>query len=290
MIIGLVVTPLLLAVFIAVLLYYIGYRGLQPAPSPRAVIPSTRLPITPIEIDGEIGKLRGWLVPAQNAGSAEKLPAILLTHGWGRNAAQMLPYAEFLHADGYHLCLFDVRNHGNSDADSYVNMLRYSDDIVAAARWLASRPEVDAGRLGHLGHSMGAASSLRAARISGLFRCLVFSSGFADLGDLTAWMLQSKSLPVEPMRTLLIKFWEHRLRIPLTEVNPIDNVKQLKLPMLLAHGENDAVVPAAQMPKLAAAAVDGNVETLFLSGRQHSNLYADPLYVKTVRAFFVKHL
>jgi dienelactone hydrolase len=169
-------------------------------------------------------------------------------------------------------------------------MLRYSDDIVAAARWLASRCEVEAKRLGHLGHSMGAASSLRAARVSGLFRCLVFSSGFADLGDLAAWMLQAKKLPVEPLRTLLIKFWEQRLQIPLAEVNPIGNIVQLNIPMLLAHGENDVVVPASQMPKLAAYAVNRNVETLFLPGRQHSNLHADPQYVKTVRAFFAKHL
>jgi hypothetical protein len=89
MIIGLVITPVLVMAFIAIFIYYVGYRGLQPAPSPRAAIPSTRLPITPIEIDSEIGKLRGWLVPAQNAGSAEKRPAILLTHGWGRNAAHL---------------------------------------------------------------------------------------------------------------------------------------------------------------------------------------------------------
>jgi fermentation-respiration switch protein FrsA (DUF1100 family) len=88
----------------------------------------------------------------------------------------------------------------------------------------------------------------------------------------------------------MIKYWEHRLRIALTEVNPIDNIRQLAVPVLLAHGENDKVVPASQMPKLAAYAINGNVETLLLPNRKHSDLHADPQYVQTVRAFFAKHL
>ncbi|MDZ7292618.1 MAG: alpha/beta fold hydrolase [candidate division KSB1 bacterium] len=287
MLIGFAVILVLPVIVVAFIAYRFGDSLLKPPPSPRNEKPATPLPLTPVEFDGESGRLRGWLILQPGS---EKRPAILLTHGWGRNAEQMLPYAEFLYQDGYHLCLFDVRNHGNSDVDSYVSIFRYSNDIIAAARWLASRPEVDANRLGHLGHSMGAASSLRAARVSGLFRCLVFSSGFADLRDLTAWMLQARKLPVEPFSTLILKFWEHRLRISLAEVNPIANIAQLNIPVLLAHGEKDQIVPASQMSKLAAYAVNRNTQTLLVPGHQHSNLHGDPQYVKAVRDFFASYL
>lgn len=269
--------------------YFFARSTLHVVRQPRQVDPETSLPLETIALDGEAGKLRGWFI-SHSAG--ERRPTILLTHGWGRNAAQMLPFAEFLFGRGYNLCLFDVRGHGNSDSDTdgLVSMSRFARDIVTMARYCAARADVDGQHLGHLGHSMGAASSFHAAKSCGLFRCLIASSGFADLRDLVKWVLKAHHLPAFPFQPLILRFWRHTLRAAITTVNPIDVLPHLVLPVLVAHGEGDPVVPADQFDKLLAHARNGNVEGLRLPGRRHADLHSDPEYVRTVQDFFARYL
>ena len=70
-------------------------------------------------------KLRGWFIPS---GAAEPGPVVAFVHGWlwnrlGNVAGQVpvpdkdvdfLPATKALHDAGYHVLLFDLRNHGES--------------------------------------------------------------------------------------------------------------------------------------------------------------------------------
>jgi pimeloyl-ACP methyl ester carboxylesterase len=254
---------------------------------PRENHPKTNLPLQPIEVPGQAGMLRGWFIS-----HGSKKPTILLTHGWGRSAAQMIPFAEFLFAKGYNLCLYDVRGHGNSDPDKdgLVIMPRFAEDMISMAKYCCGRRDVDATRLGHLGHSMGAASSFFAERQGKMFRCIVASSGFADLRDLVHWMLKSVRLPSFPFQKLILFFWRRTSRFALDELNPINILPTLHLPVLIAHGDKDAVVPFNQFEKLKAHATNGNVQAVFVPGKGHSELYTDVKYVSAVEEFFGLHL
>lgn len=289
MILWIAAAAALLAAAAVIVSYRFARSTLRVPRQPRDTHPQTTLPLQPIAVDGEAGKLYGWFVSHTAQG---RRPTILLTHGWGRNAAQMLPHAEFLFGQGYHLCLFDVRGHGNSDADKdgVVSMLRFARDIITMARYCSSRPDVDPARLGHLGHSMGAASSFHAAHRSGLFRCMIASSGFADLRDLVRWILEAHHLPIFPLQQLILYFWRRTLRVSITEVNPIDLLPHLALPVLVVHGTDDPVVPPDQFDKLLAHAANGNGQGLLLSDRRHSDLHTAPEYVQAVQDFFARHL
>jgi pimeloyl-ACP methyl ester carboxylesterase len=283
---------IVVAVLIAAIVgfsYWFAHSILRVPRQPREDNPETDLPLQLIEVQGQAGALRGWFI---SHSSNEKRPAILLTHGWGRNAAQMLPYAEFLFGQGYNLCLFDVRGHGNSDRDKdgYMAMPRYAHDIITMARYCCERADVDAARLGHLGHSMGASSSFRAAHEGRLFRCMVASSGFADLRDLVRWVLRGMRLPSFPFQPLIQYFWRRILEVTVEEVNPIDLLPRLDLPIFVAHGDQDPIVPHQQLEKLLAHARNGNVKGLLLPGRRHSDLHADGAYVRAIQDFFAAHL
>jgi hypothetical protein len=58
--------------------------------------------------------LNAWWLPATN----ENAPTIIGLHGWGGNAAMMLPIAQPLHAAGFALLFIESRCHGASDDDS----------------------------------------------------------------------------------------------------------------------------------------------------------------------------
>ena len=110
--------------------------------------------------------LKGWFVPADPGA-----PAIVFVHGWmwnrlGNVAGQtpvpdrdvdFLPAVRALHEAGYHVLLFDVRRHGESDAGK--GPLTYGPiearDFVGAVRHLRSRAEVDGERIGAIGTSAG---------------------------------------------------------------------------------------------------------------------------------------
>jgi len=283
-----IILALVVAIFGIIGFSYIFARSTLRAPlRPRENNPKTGLPLQPIEVQGQAGILRGWFIS-----HGSKKPAILLTHGWGRNAAQMIPFAEFLFAKGYNLCLYDVRGHGNSDPDKdgLVIMPRFAEDIISMAKYCCGRADVDPARLGHLGHSMGAASSFFAERRGKLFRCMIASSGFADLRDLMSWMLKTVRLPSFPFQKLIIFFWQRTSHYTFTDLNPVSILPSLHLPVLIAHGDKDVVVPFSQFDKLKAHATNGNVQAVFVSGKGHSELYTDAKYVSAVQEFFAKHL
>jgi pimeloyl-ACP methyl ester carboxylesterase len=114
--------------------------------------------------------LRGWFI--RRAGDdGSPAPAIVFVHGWPWNRAgntaggtllpdrtvDFLAPAQALHHAGFHLLLFDLRNHGESGAALPVTFGPHeARDVAGAAAFLRARPEVDPARIGLIGYSMGA--------------------------------------------------------------------------------------------------------------------------------------
>src|SRR6266540_1832525 len=97
-------------------------------------------------------------------------PAIVFVHGWpwnrlGNLAGQsllpdrnvdFLEPARALAQAGFHVLLFDLRNHGQSDAAWPVTFgVQEARDFVGAVAMLRKRPDVDRRRIGAIGYSMG---------------------------------------------------------------------------------------------------------------------------------------
>jgi pimeloyl-ACP methyl ester carboxylesterase len=116
-------------------------------------------------------RLAGWFIPAGD--NSREGATVVLVHGWpwnrlgsagdgmwdglmGSEPVHLLRLALGLHQAGYHVLMFDLRNHGESAAAPPVTFgLNEAQDLLGALEYLASRPEVDAGRIGAAGFSMG---------------------------------------------------------------------------------------------------------------------------------------
>jgi uncharacterized protein len=104
-------------------------------------------------------ELAAWYTPSTNGA------AVVLRHGSGSNSskASTATHAAVLAGHGYGVLAMDARGHGESGGRP-MDWGWYGDaDIAAGLAWLAARPEVDAGRLGGVGLSMGAEELLGAA-------------------------------------------------------------------------------------------------------------------------------
>ena len=101
----------------------------------------------------------------------KKLPAIILSHGWGGTAALLRPQAERFAQAGYFVLAFDYRGWGESDARwvrdeaaasgasarrelrEVVDPLDQAADIFNAVHWVMGEPMVDVNRVGLWGTS-----------------------------------------------------------------------------------------------------------------------------------------
>jgi pimeloyl-ACP methyl ester carboxylesterase len=126
------------------------------------------LPSSNVTIPSDGLRLTGWWMPAP-AGSANASTTIVLVHGVSSQMGKPVRmWAPMLHAAGYSLLAFDLRNHGASP-DAHGGLVTYgvdeSRDVLAAAAWVrgnAAGLHVDPARIVLYGMSMGAASVLNA--------------------------------------------------------------------------------------------------------------------------------
>ncbi len=127
---------------------------------PRYVIHPVDLgaPYEDVSFQSEDGlTLRGWYVPSKNGA------AVAVMHGSGGSRVRVADYARMLIRNGYGVLLFDVRGHGQSQGGTIATGWNATSDPAAAARFLASRADVDPSRIGLLGSSMGAEIAVTAA-------------------------------------------------------------------------------------------------------------------------------
>ncbi len=120
-------------------------------------------------------------------GATQKLPAIILCHGWGGVAAQLRPEAIAFARAGYLAVAFDFRGWGESDSRviltapapkqrpgnrftaevreirEVVDPLDMTTDLLNAIHWVYGEPLVDSGRIGLWGTSFSGGHVVYAA-------------------------------------------------------------------------------------------------------------------------------
>ena len=100
--------------------------------------------------DGET--LAGWYAPPSDGSGA----VVMVLHGSRSDRTASLGHARVLQAAGYGVLVYDQRASGESTGDRQSMGWYDRRDITPIIDWLAARPEVDAGRIGGVGLSLGA--------------------------------------------------------------------------------------------------------------------------------------
>ncbi len=92
---------------------------------------------------------------------AEKVPGVLVAHGFAGSKQLMLGYAQVLAHAGYAVMLWDFSGHAANAAP--LGRLSLQQDLDVAYAALIEQPEVDRKRLALLGHSMGSGAVMSAS-------------------------------------------------------------------------------------------------------------------------------
>lgn len=155
-------------------------------------VPSTEITSTPATVGLEYEsvtltttddvELAAWYVRGTNRAG------LVIAHGAGSTRSDVLDEAAVLARAGYTLLLIDARGHGDSGGTAMDFGWFGDEDIAAGTEYLASRPEVDAGRIGVVGFSMGGEEAIGAAAADQRIRAVVAEGATARQPADKAWL------------------------------------------------------------------------------------------------------
>jgi len=195
-------------------------------------------------------RVRGWYEKPKGSG---RFPAILRLPGYTQ---AMTPSRT---SDPVAVLSFNIRAHGNSQDDvsgepsdywvrglddkyDYFYRGAYS-DCVRAVDFLATRPEVDVGRIASTGGSQGGGLSLAVAALDDRISCcapdIPFMLDFVKYFKASHWPEIDNWIEAEPHRS-----WETMLRT-LGYFDILNFADRIKCPVFLGVGLQDGVCPPA---------------------------------------------
>ena len=217
-------------------------------------------------------QLHAWLIRAPQQEQERDRPqaAVVVVHGWGGNAAMMLPLARPLHEAGFAALFIDTRCHGASDDDRFTSLPRFAEDAEHAFAWLAAQPGIDPQRIALLGHSVGAGAVLFAASRTPQVAAVVSVAAFSHPAAMMRRWLAAKRLPERPIGRYILDYVQKTIGHRFDDIAPLTTIARIRRPVLLVHGEDDEVVPIVEARQIYAARGDTPVELMTIAGNHDS--------------------
>jgi pimeloyl-ACP methyl ester carboxylesterase len=228
--------------------------------------------------------LRGWFLPAEGS---ERV--IIMVHGNGgnRNAegSGALDIAGELVGHGYNVLMFDLHGCGESDGNTVSGGYYEKDDLEGAVDYISGRGYE---KIGVLGFSLGAVSSLLAAAEDPDIDAVVSDSAFADLNDIIETEFARRTHAPEFFLHPILFMIKIMYGVDFTAIRPIEAVPDIApRPIFFIHGDTDDTIPADHAERLLEAS--GNPDNiLWIVPGGHTSAYHDyPVeFIDRVTAFF----
>ena len=218
-------------------------------------------------------ELEGWYVPSRNGAAVISFP--------GRKGPQSR--ARFLARHGYGVLLFDRRGEGESEGDPNAYGWDGDRDVKAAIEFLQERPDVEAGRIGGIGLSVGGEMMLETASETRDLRAVVSEgAGFRSYRE-AGHTMGAGYLGFVPIAAAVTVFSGHT---PAPDLR--DAVAGIEQPVLLIHGRHSQNGTERQYNEVYDAAGGPNVRRWEIANSGHTGgLDAAPReYRRRVLRFF----
>jgi fermentation-respiration switch protein FrsA (DUF1100 family) len=201
-------------------------------------------------------RLHGWLVPAPDARFT-----LVWFHGNAGNISHRVDNVKALHRSldrGLlpNIFIFDYRGYGQS-AGSHSDLSEEATyhDADGALAYLAGRQDLVRTRLVYFGRSLGAAIAVEAAKRRPP-AALILETPFTSITDMAR-----AALPLLPVGALLR-----------TKYDSLSKIPEIRVPLLVLHGDRDDVVPYEQGRRLFEAA--NQPKTFYtIRGARHNDTY-----------------
>ncbi len=214
-------------------------------------------------------KLHGWWIP--NPGSNRTL---LLCHGNYGNVSYNVDRCHFYHSLGFSVLSFDYRGYGLSPSAPPSEQKAY-EDAEAALHYLLANRQIAPSAITVLGHSLGGAIAINLATQHPELNSLIVECSFTSMKDAVHAKKIYQFFPVEQLL-------DHAF-------DSLSKVKNLKLPVLYVHGDQDLDIPSGFSQQLFEAS-PAQKQLWIVPGAGHNNITTDfrADYKKIATAFLAQ--
>lgn len=180
--------------------------------------------------------ISAWYIPVKNPKAF-----IILVHGFtdkNGGKALMLPHADYLQKAGYATLLVDLRSAGASSGDKVYLGTKEWMEVEESYDYLAALPESRNKKIGFMGISMGAVTSIVTVGKTGKGDFLIASVPFSSYDEQFSYELRKAGLPANVFLPFLQlsafieygKYWEY---------NPSQLIQNIKSPLFIITGKRD---------------------------------------------------
>jgi fermentation-respiration switch protein FrsA (DUF1100 family) len=220
------------------------------APDPASVGLRDTEAVTIATADGET--LQGWWVSrGADAPRPHHRSTVIVFNGNAGNRAYRADLALALRERGFAVMLFDYRGYGGSTGRPGEQGL--AADARAVRGYVASRSDVDPGRIIYFGESLGAGVAVGLA-VESPPAALVLRSPFTSLGD-----VGQLHYPFLPVTRLLRDRYPNR-----------DRIGRIHCPIAVVAGDRDGIIPISQSRAVFDAAREPKTWTV-VQGADHND-------------------
>jgi len=178
-------------------------------------------------------KLSGWLIPNNKTKAT-----IIVMHGYPADKANLLGIAEFLAKD-FNVFLFDFRSFGESEGTYTTVGYLEKNDLLGAIHYLEKEKNIT--KIGLYGFSLGGAVALMTNHSN--VKAIVTDSSYAKLSHMVEHMYSPFFILKYPLAYLTKLYGMIFLGLNVDDISPVDNIKNIKVPILLIHAEKDSQIP-----------------------------------------------
>lgn len=244
----------------------------------------------------------------------EAKASVLVCHGFtcDKNDIDFMRYMIF---KDFNCMTFDFRAHGENRAGQFCTLGKdEAYDVIAAAKYLRSRPECAGKPLIAYAFSMGAVSAIEAqAKDPSLFDAMVLDCPFDSTENVIKRGLDNKKICIfgyefdVPGKTILKKYLFHpyvqafvkALLISAGQINtesinvfarpvfPSESIKKIKVPCFIIHCKNDEKIAIENIKTIYYNAASSYKKLWLTEGKRHfgSFFYNPEEYTKKVHKF-----
>ena len=210
-------------------------------------------------------KLIGWFLPAKGPA----LGTVLQLHGNAENISTHFTSLAWMPARGFNVFTFDYRGYGASEGEPTLEGVQQ--DVDAAVQTLFSRGDIDKDRIVMYGQSLGGALAAYYVAHSpdrDRLRALIVESAFSGYVEIVREKLADHwfTWPLQ---------WLPQLTVD-DRFSPLPTMAKISpLPLLVLHGDQDAVVPVQNGKELYEAALEPK-QLWIVAGARHIGTMRNP--------------
>ncbi len=192
--------------------------------------------------------LKYWII--ENRNCTEKDSSIIFLHGITDSKVSGLNYARELREAYRRFFLIDMRRHGDSEGKycTYGYYEKY--DVIDLINKIKS--EDPGTEITLLGVSMGAAIAIQAAAIDERVARVIAVAPFYDLFSIVLdQQVRRTGIRSKLLLRLVLKRAEKLAKFKVADVSPARDIRSVRVPVLIVHGEGDTTVKKEYSQRLA---------------------------------------